>query len=205
MSTQQAPSKKPVILRRDAAPVGAVPSLVLCDPRYAYNVSMTVRLASCYDISQVWFTGDRVRLDVEKKGKLPREERMKGYKNVDIVNFERPLEAFPKDAVPVAIEVRPNSERLQEFVHPENAVYVFGPEDGSIPDTILRCCHRFVVIPTPFCLNLATAVATILWDRSLKQHLAGKPMPFDGMPNVLTGANKPSELGIFDDCISEAM
>ena len=200
MSTVQPAPSKTTILRRDVAPVGQIPSIVLCDPRYAFNVGMTVRLASCYGIGQVWFTGDRVRLEIEKKGKLPREERMKGYKDVDIVNYDRPLDAFPRDAVPVAVEVRPNSERLQDFEHPENAVYVFGPEDGSVPDPILHKCHRFVVIPTPFCLNLATAVATVLWDRTLKQHLGGKNIGLSGMPDVQTGANRPADLGIYDDC-----
>jgi len=58
--------------------------------------------------------------------------------------------------------------------HPENAVYVFGPEDGSIPKTYLQHCHRFLVIPTRHCLNLATAVATILHDRAYKRFMQGK-------------------------------
>lgn len=197
-SPQPNAAKKPVIIKRDTAPVGEVPSIVLCSPRYAYNVSMTVRLASCYGYKQVWFTGDRVRLEVEKKGKLPREERMKGYKNVEIINYEKPLEAFPANAVPVAVEVRPNSQPLQDFEHPENAVYVFGPEDGSVSQPLLHNCHRFIVIPTPFCLNLATAVATVMWDRALKRHQAGHPIEV-ARPDLLTGENDPKAIGLYDD------
>lgn len=159
---------KPVIIGKNSPPLGKVPSVVLCNPRYGHNVGSAVRLASCYGIQQVWWSGDRVRTDMEAKKRLPREERMKGYKDVEMINYERPLEQFPANAVPVAVEVRPNSERLEQFVHPENAVYVFGPEDGSIPDPILHVCHRFVLIPTRHCLNLATAVATVLWDRAVK-------------------------------------
>jgi tRNA(Leu) C34 or U34 (ribose-2'-O)-methylase TrmL len=158
-----------MIVGKKATPIGATPSIVLIDPRFAHNVGMVVRLASCYGFHQVWYTGNRVQMEIESRGRLPREERMKGYKEVEIIQFDRPFEQF-KNATPVAIEVRQNSERLQNFEHPKDAVYVFGPEDGSIPQSLLRHCHRFVIIPTRnhYCLNLATATATILWDRAVK-------------------------------------
>lgn len=152
---------------------GITPSIALIDPQYAHNVSMVVRLASCYGIPQVWFTGDRVRTDLDELKRLPREERMKGFKDVDIIHYDHVFDQFPKDVVPVAVEVREGSEPLHLFEHPENALYVFGPEDGSIPAALLRHCHRFIVIPTRHCLNLATAVSTVLWDRQVKRYLNG--------------------------------
>jgi len=98
---------------------------------------------------------------------------MKGYTDVEIVNYDSPFEQFA-GAVPVAIEVRDRSEPLHTFEHPANAVYVFGPEDGSIAKPLVNHCHRFVVIPTRHCLNLATAVATVLWDRQHKDWLSGR-------------------------------
>jgi hypothetical protein len=32
---------------------------------------------------------------------------------------------------PVAVELRPDAESLVTFEHPEEALYVFGPEDGG--------------------------------------------------------------------------
>lgn len=156
------------------ATAGVVPSVVLVNPNFSHNVGMVVRLASCYGFKQVWWTGNRVGFDLDKRKRLPREERMKGYRDVEMISYDRPLDQFGDDVVPVAVEVRDNSERLQDFVHPVNAVYVFGPEDGSIPAPILTKCHRFVVIPTRnrYCLNLATAAATIMWDRMTKLGLA---------------------------------
>ena len=153
-------------------PPGRVPAIVLADPKYAHNVGMVVRLASCYGLSQVWYTGERVSLDISPRKRLPREERMKGYADVEIVNCDYPFEQFA-DATPIAVEVREKSEPLHGFEHPENALYVFGPEDGSIDRSLLSHCHRFVVIPTRHCLNLATAVATVLWDRQYKGWLNG--------------------------------
>jgi tRNA(Leu) C34 or U34 (ribose-2'-O)-methylase TrmL len=163
------------ILRRGEQPAGVAPSVVLIEPKFAHNVGMVVRLASCYGLSQVWFTGERVALDVTARGRLPREERMKGYQDVQIINYDEPFGQMPADAVPVAVEVRQNAEPLHTFEHPANAVYVFGPEDGSIDRAVLRHCHRFVIIPTRHCLNLATAVATMLWDRQYKGWLGGDP------------------------------
>lgn len=120
---------------------------------------------------------------------------MKGYRDVEMLSNDRPLDMFPPGTVPVAVEVRKNSERLQEFEHPKNAVYVFGPEDGSIPAQILNQCHRFVIIPTRnhFCLNLATATATIMWDRAVK--LGEVPDHLDNSPSTPVDTD-PDEIGI---------
>lgn len=157
-----------------ARPHGEVPAIALVDPKYPQNVGMVVRLASCYGLRQVWFTGDRVSLDLARGERLPREERMKGYRDVEMIHYEHFFDQFPAGTVPVAVEVRAGSEPLHTFEHPENALYVFGPEDGSIPKALVAHCHRFVVIPTRHCLNLATAVATVLWDHEYKRCLAGK-------------------------------
>ena len=153
---------------------GETPSVALINPKKADNVAKIVRLASCYGFKQVWWTGHRVELDLQSKKKLPREERMKGYQEVSMIQHEMFFDQFPREVTPVAVEVRPNSESLYDFVHPENPLYVFGPEDGSIPSMILSHCHRFVVIPTKHCLNLATAVATMMWDRSFKLWMDGR-------------------------------
>jgi tRNA(Leu) C34 or U34 (ribose-2'-O)-methylase TrmL len=154
--------------------IGKAPSLILVDPRFARNVGVGVRAASAYGLSQVWFTGKRVGYDVDGIGRLPREERLKGYREVEILHSERPFDRFPQGTVPVAIEVKEGVQHLYDFQHPENAVYVFGPEDGSIPSVLLRHCHQHVIIPTRHCLNLAVAIGTVLYDRNMKRALAGK-------------------------------
>ncbi len=148
---------------------GVAPALALINPKSADNVAKVVRLASCYGIPQVWWTGTRVNLDVTGRQRLPREERMKGFRDVSMIQHDQFFDQFDADVTPVAIEVRDSSETLFEFEHPEKPLYVFGPEDGSIDGAWLGHCHRFVVIPTRHCLNLATAVATVLWDREIKR------------------------------------
>lgn len=151
---------------KNATPEGLTPSIILCDPKYSVNVGAAVRAASCFGARQVWWTGNRVK--VEESQRLPREERMKGYKDVEMRQFDYPFEHFGRGVTPVAVELLPSSECLLDFVHPENAVYVFGPEDGSIPQVVRQHCHRFVKIPTRHCTNLAAAVYIVLYDRASK-------------------------------------
>lgn len=166
---------------------GTAPAIGLVDPKFPHNVGAAVRAASCYGIRQVWFTGDRVRLDASRGYRLPREERMRGYKDVTLRRDDRFLDRFAA-AVPVAVELRRNAEPLIDFDHPDNAVYVFGPEDGSLNRAILARCHRFVVIPTRHCTNLAAAVYTVLYDRHAKRVRSGVEPP-----------NKVASLGDFDE------
>lgn len=146
------------------------PAIIMFNPKYPHNVGAAVRACSCFDSSLIVFSGDRVSLEPEgKKGyRLPREERMKGYKHVKLINDEYPFNRFTKNVTPVAVELRPNAEQLPYFIHPENPVYVFGPEDGSIPQIYLKHCQRFLVIPSPFCLNLAASIYVVLYDRIAK-------------------------------------
>lgn len=157
--------------------VPAAPAIVLHEPKYPHNVGQVVRLASAYGIGQVWYSGSRLRQALGPR--LPREERMRRYEDVTLINHPDPLarlcEAAP-EAKPVAVELRPGSESLVDFVHPQGpVVYVFGPEDGSLPGAVVKRCHRFVVIPSLECLNLATSVAILLYDRMTKLPTAERP------------------------------
>lgn len=142
-------------------------AILLSNPKFPHNIGAVVRAASCYGAEAVRYTGDRMDRAIAALDRLPREERMRGYSEVTWRRSDRPFEEFP-DLVPVAIEVRDNSVMLPDFVHPENALYVFGPEDGSLNSVTLRHCHHFVAIPTRHCLNLSMTVGTVLYDRQTK-------------------------------------
>jgi tRNA(Leu) C34 or U34 (ribose-2'-O)-methylase TrmL len=144
------------------------------NPKYAHNVAGVYRLAACDGLEQIWYTGDRIRLESTKEHRLPREERLRAYGDVTIFNCDRPFDAFPSDTVFVGVEVLRNAESLPVFEHPLNAVYVFGPEDGGLSKVVRRHCWRFVTIPTRHCLNLVTAVDRVLWDRWMKLSSAGQ-------------------------------
>ena len=152
-------------------------ALVLINPKFAHNVGGALRACATFGASTLRWTGDRVPpLDMWPEGaRIPREERIKDYKNVDFDHSAspRPLDEFVKQGyTPVAVEVRDASEDLVWFEHPPKAIYVFGPEDGTLNRGILTACYRFVHIPTNGCMNLATAASVVLYDRHVKERLA---------------------------------
>jgi len=150
---------------------GETPAVILCDPQFAHNVGGAIRACSCWGFKQLWWTGETFK--IQKGQRLLREERMKGYNDVAVYHHDKPLDFF-SSATPVAVELRENSEKLHHFEHPEDALYIFGPENGSIPRALLHLCHRFVVIPSHHCLNLAAAINVIGYDRRLKRVAAGR-------------------------------
>ncbi len=154
-----------------------MPGIVLHDPKYPHNVGQALRAASCFGIDTLWVVGDRVPLEGQGKDyRLPREERMRGIYDVEVRKTTKPFDENPH-LTPVAVELVPGAEMLPYFQHPENALYVFGPEDGSLPSVVLRHCHSFVQLPMLHCANLASAVYVTLYDRHCKQVLAGTKAP----------------------------
>jgi tRNA(Leu) C34 or U34 (ribose-2'-O)-methylase TrmL len=146
-------------------------AVLLLDPKFAHNVGAALRAAACFGASHMWWTGDRVPSPARwpTGARLPREERMKINRLVDWGHLDgQPPDL--DDLVPVCVERSANAESLVDFVHPAAALYVFGPEDGSVTKGWRSACHRFVQIPTanrgP--LNLAAAVNVVLYDRQAK-------------------------------------
>lgn len=147
--------------------------VLLVDPKYPHNVGGAYRAAACFGASGLYVVGDRVSLEPHAGYRLPREERLRSYRREVELRAISSLDAIAGPAVPIAVEVSPAAEQLHHFEHPEDAIYVFGPEDGSLPKGWRTICHRFVVIPSYHALNLAAAVYTVLYDRVAKRRVAG--------------------------------
>lgn len=149
-------------------------AIILIEPRFAHNVGTALRTCACFCHPQIIVTGQRIRDEVDALRRIPREERMRNYQDVELIHCDDPFKLLAPECVPIAMEFRPNSECLYDFEHPENAVYIFGPEDGTLGQQILTQCHSFVKIDTMECLNLATAITVTLYDRELKIRQASK-------------------------------
>ena len=80
--------------------------------------------------------------------------------------------AIPANASLVCVELTPGALDIRTYRHPARAVYLLGPEDGTIPDSILRA-HDTVILPGAYPLNVAMAATVVLYDRLLK---AGAPL-----------------------------
>lgn len=150
-------------------------AIVLENPKFPFHVGGAVRLAACYGGRGVIVTGTRCKEEVDNLRRLPREERMKDYQDVELIWHanHRPLDEWGRHTdftwTPVCVEVDPGAELMPHFIHPPRAIYVFGPEDGDVSRGLRTACHRFVTIPSLHCLNLGMAIGTTLYDRKSKQ------------------------------------
>lgn len=160
-------------------------AVLLLDPKFGHNVGGAIRACAIFGVEALRWTGERVEsprlengITVIKKHRFPREERMKTYSNVnwDLEQSKRPISDLSKKfgLTPIAVEIRDGAEELGDFIHPENALYVFGPEDGSLGRASLGACHRFLRIPSDGCLNLAAAVNVVLYDRNRQRRRDGE-------------------------------
>jgi tRNA(Leu) C34 or U34 (ribose-2'-O)-methylase TrmL len=146
--------------------VGEAPAVVLINPKYQENFSSVVRACACFDVKQLWYTGNRITFNPKR---LPRELRLKDYLLTNIYQDDRFFDRFPTSIKPVAIEILPGAQNLSNFEWDfDNNILLFGPEDGSIPSNILRNCVSFVQIPTNYCINLSAACYLALYDRASK-------------------------------------
>lgn len=120
-----------------------------------------MRAAHVYDATMVVTTGGRYRRQAT--------DTTSAWKHIPVISAGHIFDHVPRDCQRVAIEITPDAIPLPGFVHPERAFYIFGPEDGSLPASVINECQHVVQIPTKFCMNLAATVNVVLYDRMQKQ------------------------------------
>jgi tRNA(Leu) C34 or U34 (ribose-2'-O)-methylase TrmL len=141
--------------------------IALCNPKSPSNVGAVMRAAGCYAAEAIYYSGSRF----ERAEKYQQDTR----KIVQKVPLQG-LDDFTRLATPrhklVCIELVDGAVPLPDYQHPEHAVYIFGPEDGSIDQQLVDAADDVVYIPTIGCMNLAATVNVVLYDRLAKQNLA---------------------------------
>lgn len=138
-------------------------SIGLVNPKSATNVAVILRAAGCYGVSSVFYTGERFA-----RAKQYNQDTKGMRHKIPTVKVDSLLAAMPVGATSVAVELAENATPLPEFSHPENAYYIFGPEDASIPREIVDACAHTVYIPTFTSMNLAATANVLLYDRLAK-------------------------------------
>jgi tRNA(Leu) C34 or U34 (ribose-2'-O)-methylase TrmL len=132
----------------------------LFNPKDRDNMGGVMRASGCYSVQLVAIQGMRF-----SKSNL---DTQKIWRHTPVINTTDLFDAVPFGAVPVAVEFIPSAISLVDYVHPESAFYIFGPEDGSISKEILARCRDVVYVPTALCMNLAATVNVVLYDRLAK-------------------------------------
>ncbi len=137
----------------------------LSNPKSPTNVGAVLRAAGCFQANSIFYTGQRYSRAAEFC-----TDTQKNIDKIPLTAVDCLLESAPKDAKIVVIELVENAISLADFQHPENAFYIFGPEDGTVKQKVVNQADSVVYIPTQGCLNLAATVNIVLYDRLAKSN-----------------------------------
>lgn len=132
-------------------------------PKTETNVGTLWRSANIFGAAFLAVVGGRYRKQSS--------DTMQSHRHVPLYEYDS-FEAFyahlPHGCQLVGVELVDGARSLPGFGHPERAVYLLGPEDGSLTAAELLRCHSRIIIPGTHCLNLAVAGSIVLYDRVAK-------------------------------------
>ncbi len=135
----------------------------LYNPKTPVNVGSVMRAAGCYQAQEVRYCGERFA----RAAKFHTDTKQ-AARRIPLVSCDDLSADLPADCQIVCIEFAEGATALPEFVHPANAIYLFGPEDGSLPQEVVDKADHVVYIPTVGCMNLAATVNVVLYDKLAK-------------------------------------
>lgn len=146
-------------------------SIGLINPKDAQNVGSVLRAIGCYQGDDVYYTGNRYAYAMKHNTDTHNIQAQTDIKKVDDL-LSVPEDFMTADTKIVCIELVEGATPLPEFEHPEQALYIFGPEDGNIPQKMINQADEVVYIPTIGCMNLAATANVVLYDRLAKSQRA---------------------------------
>lgn len=141
----------------------------LVNPKTPTNVGGIMRASGCYGVDAVFYTGKRY----EYAARGPQQynaDTQSAAERIPLTGVSSLLDALPADTQLVCVDLVLGATPLPEFVHPDKAFYVFGPEDGTIGQEIIDRADAVVYVPTVGCMNLAASVNVLLYDRLAKSY-----------------------------------
>lgn len=139
----------------------------LVNPKGPSNVGTVMRAAGCFNADEVLYTGTRYARAAQYEVKTNTDTH-KSRNNIPLTQVECLLSSKTQGMEVVCVELCLGATSLIDFSHPERAIYIFGPEDGSISQTIIDQADHVVYVPTKDCLNLAATANVVLYDRLAK-------------------------------------
>ncbi len=146
----------------------------LVNPKNPVNVGAILRASGCYDVSEILYTGTRyTRAAQYDKGhsRATHLDTNNAAKNIMLDQVDDLIEeAKARRMTTVCVELVEGAVDLPSFEHPDDAMYIFGPEDGSVNKQIVKACDHVVYIPTKGCLNLSQTANVVLYDRLAKKN-----------------------------------
>ena len=139
----------------------------LINPKSPNNVSSVMRSAGNFGVDNVFYTGKRYPRALMRNPDIPDMSRQVGQ-TIPLSGVDCLFDTVPENMTVVCVEFAENAISLPEYEHPDNAFYIFGPEDGSLSQDIIDKSDTVVYVPTIGCMNLSATVNVLLYDRLMK-------------------------------------
>ena len=130
-----------------------------------------MRASGNYGVDSVFYTGSRYPRAVELNPDTPKMSRSVSQ-GVPLTGVECLIDHVPEGMQIVCVEFAENAIPLPEYEHPDEAFYIFGPEDGTISQDVIDRADAVVYVPTKGCMNLSASVNVLLYDRMTKSYQA---------------------------------
>ncbi|WP_133406027.1 RNA methyltransferase [Parashewanella tropica] len=140
----------------------------LQNPKTPINVDAVMRACGCYQVDNVFYTGTRYDRAAAFQTQKPKVDTKSVAQIIPLKRVDDLLTAVSNDHHIVCVDLVVGATPLPEFEHPENALYIFGPEDGTIDQELIDSADSVVYVPTVGCMNLAASVNVLLYDRLAK-------------------------------------
>lgn len=139
----------------------------LSNPKSPDNVNSVRRAAGNYRVDSILYTGTRYPRALKlKQGTLNINRDVS--KNIPVTASIDLINDKPENMQIVCVEFAEGAIPLPGFQHPDNAFYIFGPEDGNLKQSIIDRADSVVYVPTVGCMNMAATVNVVLYDRLSK-------------------------------------
>lgn len=132
-------------------------------PKTDTNVGTLWRSAHVFGAAFLAVVGGRYRKQSSDTMQSPRHVPLYEYDT-----FEEFYGHLPHGCQLIVVERVEGARDIVGYHHPQSAVYLLGPEDGSLTREELLRCHSRLVIPGDYCLNLAVAGSIVIYDRIAK-------------------------------------
>lgn len=150
----------------------------LVNPKSPENVSSVMRSAGNFSVDRVFYTGSRYPRALKRNPDTPNMSRAVSQ-GIPLSGVDSLIDIFSSDMKIICVELVENAIPLPEFEHPDNAFYIFGPEDSSITQDIIDSADAVVYVPTSGCMNLAATVNVLLYDRLAKSFISSTSVAAD--------------------------
>ena len=108
---------------------------------------------------------------IGKRYKKQASDTLKAYRYIPFYQYDTFIEFYrmmPYDCMLIGVELDERANQINNFIHPERAIYLLGAEDNGISKEALAKCQAIIQLPGEHCLNVAVAGSIVMYDRLTK-------------------------------------